>query len=112
MFPFKPVTKLEDLTVWPADNAFDADKSITRASEKGLGPGNGDFFGFCEMASSRQASAIWGRKKSRFPGPNPLALAQVMDLLASKALHTGRINQRSIGSFMYMSSPTGDCNRL
>jgi hypothetical protein len=29
-----------------------------------------------------------GPKKSRFPGPNPLPLAQVMDLPASKALHT------------------------
>jgi hypothetical protein len=33
--------------------------------------------------------------------PNPLPLAQVMDLTASKALRTGRINQMSIGSFMY-----------
>jgi hypothetical protein len=28
-------------------------------------------------------------KKLGFPGPNPLPLAQVMDLPASKALHTG-----------------------
>ncbi len=28
----------------------------------GLGPGNRDFFGPCEMASSRLASAIWGPK--------------------------------------------------
>ncbi len=70
-------------------NAFDAVKSITRASERGLGPGNQDFFGPCEMSSSCQASAIEGPKKSRFPGPNSLRLAQVMDLPASKALHTG-----------------------
>jgi hypothetical protein len=30
-----------------------------------------------------------GPKKSRFPVPNPLPLAQVMDLDASKALRTG-----------------------
>ncbi len=29
--------------------------SITRASGRGLGPGNCDFFGPCEMASSRHA---------------------------------------------------------
>ncbi len=29
-------------------------------------------------------------KKSRFPGPNPLPLALVMDLHASKTLRTGR----------------------
>jgi hypothetical protein len=38
-------------------NGFDAGKSITRASGRGLGPGNRDFFGPCEMASSRKASA-------------------------------------------------------
>ncbi len=40
----------------PVRNAFDAGKSITRASGRGLGPGNQDFFKFfgpCEMASSR-----------------------------------------------------------
>ncbi len=36
----------------PVRNAFDADKSITRASGRRLGPGNRDFFGPCEMASS------------------------------------------------------------
>ncbi len=35
-------------------NGFDAGKSITRASGRGLGPGNRDFFGPCEMASSRR----------------------------------------------------------
>ncbi len=38
--------------------------SITRASGRGLGPGNRDFFGPCEMSSSRQASAVWSPKKS------------------------------------------------
>jgi len=61
--------------------AFDAGKSIMRASERGLGPGNRDFFGPCEMTLSRQASAIWAEK--RLPGPNLLPHAQLMDLPAS-----------------------------
>ncbi len=73
----------------PICNTFDAGKSITRASGRGLSPGNRDFFGPCEMASSRYAHAVWGSKKSRFPGPNPLPLAQVVDLPTPKALHTG-----------------------
>jgi hypothetical protein len=92
----------------PVCNAFDAGKSIgksiTRASGRGLGPGNRDFFRPCGMASTRQASAIWGSKNSRFPGLNPLPLAQLMDLPALKALHTGLYKSESIGSFMYMST--------
>jgi len=34
-------------------NVFDAFRSITRASGRGLGPGNREFFGPSEMASSR-----------------------------------------------------------
>jgi hypothetical protein len=41
-----------------------------------------EIFGPCDMASSHSASAIWGPKNSRFP--NPLPLAQVTDLHASK----------------------------
>jgi hypothetical protein len=37
----------------PVHNVFDACRSITRASDRGLGPGNQDFFGPYEMASSR-----------------------------------------------------------
>ncbi len=37
----------------PVRNDFDAGASITRASGRGLGPGNRDFFGPCEIASSR-----------------------------------------------------------
>jgi hypothetical protein len=47
----------------PIRNAIDAGKSITRASGRGLGPGNRDFFGPCEIALSRQVSAIWGPKR-------------------------------------------------
>ncbi len=49
----------------PIRNAFDAGKSITRASGRGLGPENRDFLGPWEMALSLQASTIWGLKKSK-----------------------------------------------
>jgi hypothetical protein len=39
-------------------------------------------------------------KNSRFPGPNPLPLAQAMDLHGSKTLCQGCINHRYIGGFM------------
>ncbi len=42
--------------------------SITRASGRGLGLGNREFFRPCEMASSRLASAIWGPKNSVHKG--------------------------------------------
>ncbi len=35
----------------PVRVTFDAGKSITRARERGVGPGNRDFFGPCETAS-------------------------------------------------------------
>jgi hypothetical protein len=66
-------------------NAFVAGKSITWASGRGAleiltfsGP---------QMALAWRLDAIsQGPKKSWFPGPNPLPLALVMDLPASKAL--------------------------
>jgi hypothetical protein len=36
----------------PVHNVLDACISITRASGRGLGPGNQEFFGPCEIASS------------------------------------------------------------
>jgi hypothetical protein len=65
--------------------------SITRASGMELGPGNQQFFRSCEMASSRWASAIWGPKNSRFPGPNPLPLAQVKDASRIKSITHGAV---------------------
>ncbi len=65
---------------------FDAGKSITTANGGGMGQ---DFFPPCEMAASRWASAISAQKSRDFQGANPCPLAQVMDLPASKALHTG-----------------------
>ncbi len=55
----------------------------------GLGPGNLEFF------KPQMALAYWldaisqGPKNSRFPGPNLLPLALVMDMHASKTLCTG-----------------------
>jgi hypothetical protein len=64
---------------------------ITRASGRVLGPVNCDFIGPCEMASSRQACAMWGQKKLRFLGLNPLPLIQVMDSASIK-----RITHRAV----------------
>ncbi len=62
---------------------------ITLASGRGLVPGNLNFFG-PQMALPKLHDAITQfLKKSRFQGPNPLPLALVMDLPASKALCTG-----------------------
>ncbi len=73
------------------------------ASGRGLGPGNRDFFGPCEMASSIRQVPFFGAQKSQdFQGQTYLPLAQVINLPASKAVSTGP-NQRSTGSFMYMS---------
>jgi hypothetical protein len=46
----------------PVRNAFDKGTTITRASGRGLVPGNQDFLGTSEMALSLQVSAIWGPK--------------------------------------------------
>jgi hypothetical protein len=55
----------------------------------GFGPGNLKFFG-PQMALPYWLDAIsQGPKNSRIPGPNPLLLALVMDMLASKTLCTG-----------------------
>jgi hypothetical protein len=58
---------------------FDAGRSITWASGRGLGPGSFEFFG-PQMALAYRLEAIsQGPKNSRFSGPNPLLLALVMD---------------------------------
>jgi hypothetical protein len=70
-------------------NVLDAWKSITRASGRGLGPGNGEFVG-TQMALAYPLDAIsQGPKNSPFPVPNPLPLALVMDMHASKTLCIG-----------------------
>jgi hypothetical protein len=49
----------------PVRNAYDEGSIHYEGKWEGvgLGPGNRDYFGPCEMASSRLASAIWGPKK-------------------------------------------------
>jgi hypothetical protein len=46
----------------PMRNVFYTCRYILRTSGRGLGPGNREFFGPCEMVSSRKVSAIWGPK--------------------------------------------------
>ncbi len=69
---------------------FDAGRSITWASARdGVGPWKSRVFG-PQMAFAYQLDAIsQGPKNSRFPGPNPLPIALIMNLYASKALCTG-----------------------
>ncbi len=50
-------------------------------------------------------TAIWGPKKSRFPGPKPLPLAQVMDMHASKTLCTG-LYKSYVHRWFYVKEPT------
>jgi hypothetical protein len=52
-----------------------------------------------EMSTFWAPNAIsQGPKKSRFPGPNPLPLALVMYLPASKALRTGPLIEVTVNS--------------
>ncbi len=71
--------------------AFDAGKSITRASRRGLGPGS-------------QASAIWAQKSQDFQCPTPSHMPNQWICPHQKHYIQSFINQRSKGSFMYKSS--------
>jgi hypothetical protein len=44
----------------PVHNVLDGYIYSTWGSGRGLGPGIPEFFGPCEMGTSRQASSIWG----------------------------------------------------
>jgi hypothetical protein len=60
--------------------------SITWAGGRGLGPGNP------QMAFAYRLDAIsQGPKNSRFPGPNPIPLAQVMDAARIKSITHGDV---------------------
>jgi hypothetical protein len=65
----------------PVCNVFDAGRYITWASGRGLGPGNGEFFGPCEMTS----------------GQVPFGAQKKFE-----------INHRCMGGFMYKSPPWRD----
>jgi hypothetical protein len=71
----------------PVRNVFDAGRSITSASGRVSGPGT-SFLGQITLPYRLDAISQ-GSKNSRFPGLNPLPLALVIDLHASKTLHTG-----------------------
>ncbi len=64
--------------------------SIIWASERGLGPGNFDWW-----APNRLNAILQGPKKSQFPGPNPLPLALVMDVTRIKIIMHGAIYSKS-----------------
>jgi hypothetical protein len=61
-----------------------------------LGPGNQDFLGPVKRHRAIRQVPFGAPKRLRFSGPNSLPFAQ-------KQYVQGCINQRSIGSFMYMS---------
>jgi hypothetical protein len=62
--------------------------SIIRASGSGLGPGNREFLDSVKWHRADRQVPL-GPKNSRFPGPNPLPLAQVMDMHTSRTLCKG-----------------------
>ena len=66
---------------------------------EGMGPENWGFLGPWNATS--KTIAIWAPKIWNFQGP-PLPIAQVIYLPASKPIQQGHINQRCIGSFIYM----------
>jgi hypothetical protein len=77
----------------PERNAYDASKSSTRASGRGWTLHIEIFLGPVKWHRDRRVP-FGAQKNLRFPGPNPLPLDQVMDLLASKALRTGPVPRR------------------
>jgi hypothetical protein len=61
----------------PVRNVFDSGRYIPWASGRELGPGNGEFFGTCEMASSDRR-VPFGAQKTRYctaPPPPPTCSA-------------------------------------
>jgi hypothetical protein len=83
----------------PKRNAFDVGNSITRASGRGLGPGN-------QVGPVKWYRDIWrvlsgAQKILDFLGPSPSHLPKYWICLYQVQ---GRINQRSIGIFKYKSS--------
>jgi hypothetical protein len=66
---------------------FDASRSITCASGRGLGPANFEFFGSKMTLAYRLNAISQGPKNSRFPGPNPVPLALIMDLHEKNITH-------------------------
>jgi hypothetical protein len=61
------------------------------------------------MASSQEGSAIWGPKNLRFPGPNPLLLAKVINLnrwfYVQEHRDTTVQKDKNIQTYPYADSP-------
>ncbi len=117
-----PMPKLNYSNLWTYDLYGPLLNALMRANPfrgqihnlgkwEGVGPWKLRLFGPCEIASNLQANAIWGPKKSIFPGPYPLPLAQVMDLPASKALNTGPF-QSQVNGYFYVHELPGPIDRL
>ncbi len=83
---------------------FDAGISITWASGRGLGPGNLEFFRDKMTLIYRLNAISQSPKNSQFLGPNPLPLALVMDMHASKTLRTGFINELFLKRYIKLKS--------
>ncbi len=85
-----------------AQNILDACISITRASGR-VGPSRiASFLGPVKWHRADRRVPIQAQKNSRFPGPNPLPLAQVMYMHESKILCTGLYrNHGCVGGFMH-----------
>jgi hypothetical protein len=85
--------------------------SFTRASGRGLCPGNREFFGPCEMASRQQCHV--GPKNS-MAQPPPTCPSNGSAWIKNNYVQ-GFINHRCTGSFMYMSPQVtlkGQCHEM
>ncbi len=65
--------------------------SIARTIGRGLCPGNRDFLGPVKLHRADRRVTSGGPKRSRFPGPNPLPLALVMDAARIKSITHGAV---------------------
>jgi hypothetical protein len=84
-------------------NVFDACRSITGASGKGMGPGNRELFGPCEMASSHYECHLGPKKvKISRAQPPPTCPSNGSASITNHYVQ-GRINHRCIGRLMYKS---------
>ncbi len=54
-----------------------------------------------QMALDQLDAISQGPKNSRIPGPNPLPLALIMDMQATKTYARGCINHRCINSYYF-----------
>jgi hypothetical protein len=62
---------------------------LTWVTGRGMGPENHEFFGPQMTLAYRLVAILQGLNNSRFPGPNPLPLAQVMDAARIKSITQG-----------------------